>query len=195
MSMLTTGEVPEPNLLDPSELDAIDTPIPDFYVVFYHPKRTEEECHIPCRELDPGEALVFQLAVRDKYPDMPEGPISDLSDAERQEFWEKQKTVDQLDNELFTEIAVCAFLQDGWTRERVAKLPKSTRRAAYEGATAGINAKPPAVDTFSQASGEGVSDDAEDVPRGDADESQRGTESSEKPVSERKQPTSDTADQ
>lgn len=191
MSIRTPKEVPEPNLFDPTFLDAIETPIPDFYVVFNHPTRPDEEYHIPCRELDPGESLVFMMAVREKYPDMPDGNVSDLPEAERQQFFENQKVIDGLDNELFTDIAICAFLQDGWTRERVAKLPKSTRRATYEGATAGVKTVQPAVDTFPQESTQGMSEDGTDMPRRNADEQERSRTANGASVSESEKQTSD----
>ena len=185
MSIRTPKEVPEPNLFDPTFLDAIETPIPDFYVVFNHPTRPDEEYHIPCRELDPGESLVFMMAVREKYPEMPDVNVSDLPEAERQQFYENQKVIDGLDNELFTDIAVCVFLQDGWTRSRVEKLPKSTRRAAYQGATAGLNVENPAVDTFPEKSAKGVSPNENVVLSSPPSESERSGTASEDVVSER----------
>ena len=194
MSLKQPHEVLNPNLLDPALLDGLETPIPDFYVSYPHPLEAGVECHIPCRELDPGESVVFQMATKDKYPEMPEAKLADLSKAERKEFYKNQKVIDGLDNELFTDVAMCVFLQEGWTRERVEKLPKSTRRAAWEGATVGMNAIQPVVDTFSEESSEGVPDDTTDMPRGNADESERGTDTDRKPVPERQEPPSDKKD-
>lgn len=193
MKILKPSEVQAPNILDPEWLDALTTPIPDFYVPVDHPQKPGEVFHIPCRELSPGESLVFIFTVREKYPEMPEKKFEDLPDEEQKNFVENQKKIDVLDNEMFIEVALCCFLQENWTRERVERLPKSVRRAAYEGATAGLNAIDPVVDTFSETDREGGSENEGDMSRRDVDESERRGTASEEPISESAKQTPDMA--
>ena len=158
------------NYIDPRIFDE-DISFVDFHVECQHPKREGETFEIPCRELDPGEALLFIIATQENYPERIGADYSEMTDAQKATFVENQKKISHLDNELYTEVALVAIEQPDWTRERIAKLPRAVRREIYEGAIAGYLRENAAVDAFPEESESGMSTDAESMLSSDDSES------------------------
>lgn len=130
----TEQDAPEP--FDPQDLDDLEAVIPDDYISFIHPK-TQEIIKIPVRMLSEGERMAYIFAIDDNVPKMPETIATkqrgDLTSEERKKYQEVQEAIDPVMDGLFTDVTLDAIIdpKGQWTRERVDKLPRSTRQHGY----------------------------------------------------------------
>lgn len=156
-------------IADPSLFDD-DSVLISFYVEVPHPEDAGQKLRIPCRELDPGECFVFILSAREQLPEVEASlkgkAYEDMTKSEKEQHLANLKVTSAVDDEMFTEIALLSIVTKGWTRERVARLPRSARKEIYDGATVGLYDVNPAVEAFPEKDSGKVSRDAESVSGG-----------------------------